>query len=257
MSPDSVALALVVSVCAAGSQDVDCLEMGKVALKTFDTREAIVQLSEAIRKDPKNAEAFYYRGQAFHLATQFREAVIDFSSAVRLNPTYAEAFFERGGIYHVLGERRLAIADLSEAIRLNPKDVQAHNGRAWVLYEGQEYAKALADFRESLRLSAKNPATNFHLATMLSVCPDPTFRDGRTAVEHATEACKATDWKDWQSLEALAVANAELGKFDEAIKWQRKAIKVLGDVPGTDRAERRLKRYEKHEPTRSRSLLDW
>ncbi len=40
----------------------------------------------------------------------------------------------------------------------------------------------------------------------------------------AEEACKATGWESYSSLDILAIALAYKGRFDEAIGWQEKAI---------------------------------
>ena len=50
---------------------------------------------------------------------RYREAIPHFDEAIRLNPRYAEAYHNRGTAYDSLGQSKRAIQDYDEAIRLN------------------------------------------------------------------------------------------------------------------------------------------
>ena len=69
----------------------------------------------------------------------------------------------------------------------------------------------------------------------------------------ATRACELTDWKDPWNIDTLAAASAEAGKFDDAVRWQMKALESPESL-GTEleRGKERLKLYEVgrayHEP---------
>ena len=54
--------------------------------------------------------------------------------------------------------------------------------------------------------------------------------------------------------EAMAMAMAETGRYDEAVKWQREAIAIAGRSGRADLATRmadNLSRYERHQPSRT------
>src|SRR5262249_49421907 len=70
------------------------------------------------------------------------------------------------------------------------------------------------------------PAYRF-LAQLLATCPDDKVRDGKRAVQYATTACELTDWKVPSCLETLAAAYAEAGQFEEAIRYQTRALSDL------------------------------
>jgi tetratricopeptide (TPR) repeat protein len=89
------------------------------------------------------------------------------------------------------------------------------------------------------------------LAWLLATCPEEKVRDGRQALEYARKACELAKWQDERCLEILAAAYAELGRFGEAVKWQKKVL----ESPGLAKKEQaqlraRLELYEEGKPYR-------
>lgn len=94
------------------------------------------------------------------------------------------------------------------------------------------------------------------LAWNMATHPEAAKRSGKEAVANATEACEATDWKNWQYIDTLACAYAESGDFENAIKWQKAAIKELPWLNLLNRPElqARLELFNQHEPFRDKTL---
>ncbi|MDZ7616677.1 MAG: tetratricopeptide repeat protein, partial [Patescibacteria group bacterium] len=160
-----------------------------------------------------------------------------------------ESYLKRAARWHEEREYDKAIADYDRAIALAPKRIYIYWDRADAWYEKREYAKALADLDRAIEINPRYLEGYAGRAWVRAACPDAQFRDGAKAVQDATEVCKLSDWKTAASLDTLAVAYAEAGQFDEAVKWQKKAIELVAP----DRLERyraRLKLYEKKTPYR-------
>ena len=138
---------------------------GEVYEKNRDYDKAIADYTEAIRLNPKHADAHYGRGTAYRRKGAYGEAIRDFTETVRLNPKHADAYYGRGIAYRHAGEYDKAIADYSEAIRLNPNSAQSGSSKQYVVLAGAAYCCAGPDDSTG---PAPGPQPIF----------DPTFSDG-------------------------------------------------------------------------------
>jgi cytochrome c-type biogenesis protein CcmH/NrfG len=133
----------------------------------------------------------------------------------------------------------------------DPKDAKGFVERGDDYVERGEYDKAIADYKEAIRLAPEESEGYNSLAWLLATCTEDRVRDGKKAVELATKACELTKWKDADTLSTLAAAHAESGHFDEAVKWQKKALKIgFDDDEDTKAAREQLKLYEAGKPYR-------
>jgi tetratricopeptide (TPR) repeat protein len=122
------------------------------------------------------------------------------------------------------------------------------------LVEGRRgnWQRAIDDYRGALRLQPKQATAHNNLAWLLATCPVDALRSGQEAVDLATWACNATGWSNPSCLGTLAAACAEVGDFNRAVRWQKRA---LGDpayrrVYGEEVVTERLRRYEQGLPCR-------
>ena len=69
-------------------------------MERSNTDRSIVDLDQAIRLDPKNAQAFNNRGFAYRNKRDIDRAIQDLNEAIKINPAYAIAFYNRGNAYY-------------------------------------------------------------------------------------------------------------------------------------------------------------
>jgi tetratricopeptide (TPR) repeat protein len=243
--------------------------------------QAVADFTEALRLDPGYVSAWYNRGNAHAARGDHAAAVADYTEAVRLQPDHAGALNNRGNSYHHLGddERALAdfaaaratdpafgmpfhnranllarrgdyeaaLADLTAAIALEPGDLVGYHSRGRLHAQLGRYAEAIADNLEALKLRPGDARTCNNLAWLWATCPRAELRDGPRAVEHARTACEATGWQDPGYLDTLAVAYAACGQFEEAVRWQRKAVELAPEAEREGYAAR-LRLFESGRP---------
>ncbi len=106
----------------------------KAALELHDSgkvKEAIQEYDKVIKAQPKLAEAYFNRGNAYYDLGQHQQAIKDFGQVIRLNPKDAEAYYNRGNAYRRLKQDPAALNDYSAAIKLNPDDARSYTLQSW------------------------------------------------------------------------------------------------------------------------------
>jgi tetratricopeptide (TPR) repeat protein len=211
---------------------------------------AIKDFSQAIQLSPRNDVPYLDRGQAWALKNNLDKAIADFNEAIRLDPDDALNYQNRGSAWSEKREFDKATADFNEALRLHPQDAETHLHRGWALVAKKEYAQALDDFNEAIRIEPRDGFYYNNRAWFSATCPDPSYRDGKRAVQSATHACQLSGWKDAFNLGTLAAAYAETGDFASAIKYQEQAQPLYAEENDRRDGLARLELFRQGKPYR-------
>jgi tetratricopeptide (TPR) repeat protein len=173
----------------------------------------------AIQADPRLYLALYFRGEISMKQHRWELAVQDFNAALSKSPGFFLAAIRRGEANARLGRYELSLADYNKVLSLHPmigSRGRAKTARAW----------------------------------LRATCPNPAFRNGKEAVVDAKAACNLSSWGEWDYIDTLAAAYAEVGDFDSAIKFEQQAIAKAKKDDNTKGAQQRLALYQQHKPYR-------
>jgi len=210
--------------------------------------KALNDFNEAIKLLPQEFIVYVDRAAAECDLGEYDKAICDYNEAIRLCPTSAMAFASRGQLY--LYEKKdydRALMDYNQAIRLDSHNPMARVARAAVYWAKKEYDKAIRDYEQANKIDPKLVNGYCWLSRLLATCPDDKLRDGQKALTLAKKAYELAGSENGCTMESLAAAYAEVGEFDDAIKWQEKALESF-DI-GRD-AQKRLKLYQQKKPYR-------
>ena len=90
--------------------------LGYLRNKEYD--KAIIDFSEAILINPKNAYAFDNRGDAWREKGNYDRALADYNEALSIDPTFASALLNRGITFEQQGDKTRARQDYEAALNL-------------------------------------------------------------------------------------------------------------------------------------------
>ena len=127
-----------------------------------DANPAIAAASDAIRRDPRDANAYYNRGNAYAASGDNERAIADYTAAIRLDPAHANAYYNRGNGYSNKGDNDRAIADYTATIRLDPAYANAYYNRGNAFSNKGDRDRAIADYAEVIRLQPANANAYFN-----------------------------------------------------------------------------------------------
>ena len=126
--------------------------------------------------------------------------------------------------YQRLGDFTHAAADISRAIQLAPQDPDAYTQRGNLAAEQGEYEQALRDFQWAIEIDSNWADAHRSLAWLQATCTDQNIRSAEASLAAAQRAATLSPADDYRILDTLAAAHACAGKFDEAIRFQEKAL---------------------------------
>ena len=228
------------------------LNLGLALNRTGDARAALGQLEEAVRLDPRLAAAHFAMGTLYERSGRDEEARERYTLAATHDPNHAEAHLRLADTLRRTDRLEASLAPYRRALDLEPDWREARFGEAMALVRLARYPEALQRLRAAMDLHPGEPAFPLAVARLLAAAPDPRVRDGSEALALA-QAVEETH-KTTAVAETMAMALAEVGRFAEAVEWQRVAMSGAaagGQAGASQRMAANLALYRLGRPCRT------
>lgn len=222
-----------------------------------EPRRAREQLEKLLAAEPamavsQQAEAHWRLGGLSERAGDQLGALRHYEKAVELAPESIGALHSLATTLGRVARYRAAAEHYSTLVAVDPQNPRAHFGRAMALILDSDYAGASLQIERSLeRLPESRPLSHLQ-ARFLATCPDPAIRDGDRALRLATRVFQAENTLD--HAETVAMALAELGRFEEAAEWQQRVVDEAvrsGELRVAEQSRLRLGLYQRGLPVRA------
>jgi tetratricopeptide (TPR) repeat protein len=152
-------------------------------------------IAESLRYDPAYWPVLYTRAKLFSRERKWDAVRRDCDEIMRQASTFVPAALLRAQANINLGNYAAASKEMDHVISIEPIP--------------QYYAMA---FNQR--------------ALFRAICPNPSFRNPHGAVEDAKRACSVTQWREAEPIDTLAIACAEAGDFDSAVRYLEKAMQA-------------------------------
>jgi tetratricopeptide (TPR) repeat protein len=154
--------------------------------------EAIQLLTDAVDRDPDNAEFKYYLGTFYEDAEQFDRAEDFIKQAIESDPDNPRYYFRLGVVYDKWNKKEASMATMRKVIELDPKHANALN------YLGYTYADLGKNLDEAERLI-------------------------KEALKYKPNDGYITDSLGW--------VYYKKGEYEKALQYLKKAVEIVPDDP--------------------------
>lgn len=260
--------------------------LGAVLVKENKEDEAAPHFAEALRLDPNMAPAQFNWGVASMKQGKNDEAIQHFEDALNLDPNLAMAHLNLSLLFATAGRLDAAIEHARDAVRIAPSELGFYQlGRelarrekwdgavaafrqgvdldpyslrsrcslAWAFFHLGQTGAARANYAEAFRIDPNWPQLANRRARLLCTHPEAKERDVHLALELAEQICQATDNREAVFLDTLAAAQANAGRFEQAVSTAKQAMSIAAAAKQSDLAteiQKRMRRYESGQPYR-------
>ncbi len=208
--------------------------------------QAIAHYQQALEFQPESADIRERLGDAFFRMGSLDEAIAQYQKALEIKPDFAYACNNLGYCFLKQSRFNEAIVQFQKAIECQPGFGQAYNNLGNAFRQKRMPVEAIASYRKAINVQPGFVPPYVNLAWILAAWPQPAIRNGTNAVALAETASQLTRHVDPSALNALAAADAETGRFGDAVIAEQEAIALaqkLGDITLIRRNQERLALY--------------
>lgn len=192
------------------------LLLGQLHGQQGNPEKAIAPLRKAYGLIPHDVRVLRLLITAYRETGNYEDAKALLQDALKKHPKNAD-FLQDATLLESQFEHHQAALDYSrKAVELTPGDPSIRFQMIQLLLLNHEPAEAIENCKTILRTQPRYLAAANQLSRILSTHPDDKIRAGEEALALASRLCQITKNREGGHLVALALAQANLGKYKEA-----------------------------------------
>ena len=235
------ALALVVLLSLPGISpgaikpvEHDYLREAEQALRDHNDDAALKATDSALKANPDEASAHFWRGRVYAGKGDFEKALPDLDTAIKLQPNNADAFAHRGYVHQKLHSVDDALADFNQTIDLNPALAGGYANRADIKKRKGDWFGALNDWSRAIELDPNFALAHGGIAHLCGLIYEVREQTSKW-IERGLAACdRATALAP--DLPEILVARSRMSyaqkKYEESAMLAQRAIERKPDCDG-------------------------
>ena len=247
----------------------------RVNLVAEDYDKALVDANEIIQQSPDSPAGLELRSLVYRSQNKLDKAIADVESLLEMTSGNLDYKFDLAILYNANDQPSKAIPVYDEIIRRLPDVAQGQilRSRGDAYLSLGKHQRAIDDYELAIELIEENTDSEFNgipegseaeikagllnnLSWVLSTSPDDEIRDGKKAVELATEAAELTEYKAAYILSTLAAGYAETGDFKTARKWATQAVEKSESDEQREGLQDELDFYKEDKPWREQEDVE-
>jgi tetratricopeptide (TPR) repeat protein len=206
--------------------------LGHLAFSAGRVDEAVADFKRMAALDPEDVQGYNNLGVVYLQLGRPDAAVGEYRAALKIEPDFAQTHYNLGNVWLQQGRWDEAMGEYRAALRIQPDYPEARsNLGAAEVQAGREEAAA-GEFRQVLKIQPDNVSALNNLAWILATAPQDSVRHGDEAVALAGQASRLTGGENPAMLRTLAAAEAEAGRWPEAVATAQRALALA--ERGTD-----------------------
>jgi len=203
--------------------------LGIVLIQNGQVDGAIIHFQEGLAINPNDADTHDNLGYALAQKGLVDEAIVEYQKALVNDPNNAKACYNFGNALAQKGQVDEAIVEYQKALSINSNNADFYSNLGNALVQKGQLDEAINDYQRALAVQPGFAAAQEDLALIawvLATSPDASFRNGRKALELAQQTDRLAGGSDPTAAASLAAADAEVGKFAEAITNVQRAMRL-------------------------------
>ncbi len=230
------------------------MDLGAALAQLGQIEEALKQFNEALQYSDSKSRIHFHMATSFTQMGWEKQAIEHYRSAIETDPTFREAHFQ---LANVLMRQELfeeAIPHYQRVVDLDPGNAFAHFMGAMTLIRTRRWKEARMGLEKGLAALPDDTDLGHALARLMAACPEAAIRDGRKALILLQKVLEQGKSAEFEHIETLAMAYAEIGEFGRAVQVQRMMIAEVTRGKRLELAELlqdNLDRYERREACRT------